>query len=130
MTTVTLRNLERGGSGVTIGAFLAVMQVLGVEQDMDLLVKEDITGRDLQDAALSHQSPQPRQPRQPRLSSGTTEMTQSHLSSASAGAQIGMQQDSSSWLTGVRFAGSDFVSTDDLAALIDIKKPAERKNKK
>lgn len=33
MTTMTLRSLERGGAGVTMGAYLAVMQVLGVQQD-------------------------------------------------------------------------------------------------
>jgi transcriptional regulator with XRE-family HTH domain len=54
MTPVTLRSLERGGSGVTIGAYLAVMQVLGTEEDLDLLLKDDPRGRDLQDAALRH----------------------------------------------------------------------------
>lgn len=33
MAPMTLRSLERGGSGVTIGAYLSVMQVLGVERD-------------------------------------------------------------------------------------------------
>ena len=49
---MTLRSLERGGSGVTMGAYLAVMQVLGVEQDLDLLGKADPVGRELQDARL------------------------------------------------------------------------------
>jgi len=53
MAPMTLRSLERGGSGVTIGAYVAVMQVLGVEQDLDLLVKSDPMGRALQDARLS-----------------------------------------------------------------------------
>lgn len=52
MTPATLRSLERGGSGVTIGAYLAVMQVLGIESDLDLLGKADPLGRDLQDARL------------------------------------------------------------------------------
>src|SRR5438034_6580705 len=53
MAPMTLRSVERGGSGVTIGAYVAVMQVLGVEKDLDLLVKADPTGRALQDARLS-----------------------------------------------------------------------------
>ncbi len=52
MTPMTLRSLERGGSGVTIGAYLAVMQVLGIEKDLDLLGKADPIGRELQDARL------------------------------------------------------------------------------
>lgn len=52
MTPATLRSLERGGSGVTMGAYLAVMQVLGIETDLDLLGKADPLGRDLQDARL------------------------------------------------------------------------------
>ena len=57
MTPVTLRSLERGSSGVTMGAYLAVMQVLGAEKDLDLLLKEDGLGRDLQDAALPRRAP-------------------------------------------------------------------------
>lgn len=52
MAPMTLRSLERGGSGVTIGAYLAVMQVLGIEKDLDLLGQADPVGRELQDARL------------------------------------------------------------------------------
>ena len=52
MAPMTLRSLERGGSGVTIGAYLAVMQVLGIERDLDLLGQADPLGRELQDASL------------------------------------------------------------------------------
>lgn len=52
MAPMTLRSLERGGSGVTIGAYLAVMQVLGIEQDLTLLAEADTVGRSLQDARL------------------------------------------------------------------------------
>lgn len=53
MAPMTLRSVERGGAGVTIGAYAAVMQVLGIEQDLELLAAADPTGRALQDARLS-----------------------------------------------------------------------------
>lgn len=52
MAAMTLRSIERGGSGVTIGAYLAVMQVLGIESDIDSLGKGDVLGRALQDSRL------------------------------------------------------------------------------
>ncbi|KAF1042527.1 helix-turn-helix domain-containing protein [Xylophilus sp.] len=52
MSLMTLRGLERGGAGVTMGAYLSVMQVLGIERDLDLLGQEDPVGRQLQDARL------------------------------------------------------------------------------
>jgi transcriptional regulator with XRE-family HTH domain len=57
MSPMTLRSLERGGSGVTIGAYLAVMQVLGIEDDLDLLAQADPVGRQLQDARLPASRP-------------------------------------------------------------------------
>ncbi len=53
MSPMTLRSLERGGAGVTLGAYLAVMQVLGIEKDLDLLGQADPLGRELQDGRLS-----------------------------------------------------------------------------
>lgn len=52
MAPMTLRSLERGGSGVTMGAYLAVMQVLGMERDLNLLGQADPLGRELQDSRL------------------------------------------------------------------------------
>lgn len=65
MSPMTLRSLEHGGSGVTMGAYLSVMQVLGVEKDLNLLAKEDSVGRELQDARLSASTSKARMPSTP-----------------------------------------------------------------
>jgi transcriptional regulator with XRE-family HTH domain len=59
MAPMTLRSLERGASGVTMGAYLSVMQVLGVERDLNQLAAADPLGRDLQDARLVTAQPKP-----------------------------------------------------------------------
>ncbi len=68
MAPMTLRSVERGGAGVTIGAYTAVMQVLGVEQDLDLVAAADSTGRALQDARSSP----PRRTARPMLPTPTS----------------------------------------------------------
>ena len=66
MSRITLRGIERGGAGVTIGAYVAVMQVLGIEKDLGLLASADLLGRELQDSRLHvREQPVKRSPRFP-----------------------------------------------------------------
>jgi transcriptional regulator with XRE-family HTH domain len=52
MTRNTLRAIERGDSGVTLGAYANVLFCLGLEKDLLLIGKDDPLGRKLQDAGL------------------------------------------------------------------------------
>jgi transcriptional regulator with XRE-family HTH domain len=54
MTRTTLRSVERGDSGVTLGAYASVLFCLGLEKDLLLVGKDDPLGRKLQDAGLTH----------------------------------------------------------------------------
>ena len=112
MTPVTLRNLERGNSGVTMGAYLAVMQVLGIEQDLDLLGKEDPRGRALQDATL------------PR---GGAKPPPGHSKAIDAAPR---RQRAAGALPEAWKPGGDFVSTSDLAALIAPPESPKRRSEK
>lgn len=52
MAPMTLRGVERGTPGATLGAYAAVLQVLGLDADLDLLAAQDTLGRELQDSRL------------------------------------------------------------------------------
>lgn len=99
MSLMTLRSLERGGSGVTMGAYLSVMQVLGLESDLNLLAKADALGRDLQDARLTDKRAAPRK----------TSLPDEPVATPTA--QIA--EPTGDWNT------SGFVSTADLLAVLD-----------
>ena len=49
----TLSAIEKGMPTVSIGYYLLVLQVLGLENDFLFLAKDDILGRKLQDLGIS-----------------------------------------------------------------------------
>lgn len=52
----TLYKVEAGDPGATLGSYVRVLAVLGLEGDLDLLAADDRVGRKLQDLALDSQS--------------------------------------------------------------------------
>ena len=49
----TLVSIEKGASGVGIGSYLQVLSVLGLEEDLLNVAKDDLLGRKIQDANLT-----------------------------------------------------------------------------
>ena len=55
----TLGRIEKGDPAVSLGTYLRVMRVLGLDNDLSLLASEDILGRKLQDMALDPSKSEP-----------------------------------------------------------------------
>jgi len=48
----TLRRLENGDPTIAIGTYVRALRVLGLDNDIDALARDDVLGRRLQDIAL------------------------------------------------------------------------------
>ena len=49
----TLIEIEKGSANTSMGAYLQVLSVLGLEQDLSNVAKDDRLGRKLQDISIS-----------------------------------------------------------------------------
>jgi len=58
ISRATLHRLEKGDVSISLGATQRVLRVLGLDADCDLLARDDVLGRKLQDMALP--GPRPR----------------------------------------------------------------------
>jgi transcriptional regulator with XRE-family HTH domain len=48
----TLNRVEKGDPVVSLGTYMRVLRVLGLDEDLDLIAKDDVLGRKLQDLGL------------------------------------------------------------------------------
>lgn len=62
ITRATLSKIEAGAPSVTFGNYFQVLVVLGLNQDMDAVARDDVLGRRLQDEVLPQRHRTPRGP--------------------------------------------------------------------
>jgi len=81
ISRTSLYKAEQGNAGVTLGTYLRVLAVLGLERDLDAVAADDKVGRKLQDLMLP--------PRAPRSLRQKTSNTSSIAAQASVSDQPG-----------------------------------------
>ncbi len=59
----TLYKVEQGNPSVSLGVYVQVLRVLGLQEDLGLIAKEDALGRRLQDETLPQRKRAPRRTR-------------------------------------------------------------------
>jgi len=69
ISRTTLYKVEAGDAGATLGSYVRVLAVLGLEGDLNLLAADDRLGRKLQDLALE---PKRRTPRRAQAATGAS----------------------------------------------------------
>src|SRR5579859_2445692 len=65
----TLYRVEAGDPGVSMATYASVLRVLGLQADLDLLARDDVLGRKLQDLELPTRKVAPRRTALPGQSS-------------------------------------------------------------
>lgn len=62
----TLRRLEAGDPNIALGTYMRALRVLGLDNDIDAVARDDVLGRKLQDIAALAAMPRPRGSTSPR----------------------------------------------------------------
>ncbi len=71
ISRTTLYKVEAGAAGATLGSYVRVLAVLGLEGDLDKLAADDKVGRKLQDLALAPPSPPVPRPRKAKAATSS-----------------------------------------------------------
>ncbi len=129
MSPITFRNIEHGEPGVTIGAYIAVMQVLGIEKDLNYIAEKDSLGRELQDSRLPQQGNSFKEVTALQPGSITTPTSVLRSEQTQIEQTGSKKKKSTAGKIEAQLNKADFKSSSTLAQLLDFKPTAEKKRK-